>query len=597
MSKQKEIEISEDYEEDERRRREREKEKQEEEKKKAKPESKKPIAKEKTILEKVKIPIVELDKPAIDLKEIEIDNEIPEITKEEVEITIPIVELEKPSIELKQIELDYTLPNIVPEERKLEIPLIRLEKPKMVTCIVTTFDERPPQVKVTKKMLKIPIYSSSKPVVKEIILSFDSRLDTKILQSLMIEKEKEEVIKEEKTAEIISEEGKPSGGGEEIEEIPDIVNFIFAISNDKISSKGPKILLYKELDEDSTIGSFETLCIRIYREGEGGDPRIQPIKKLDEFNIKEIEKWIEAKKRIVTVDLDNDKEKANRWFCEENLREPLRRAIIGEVGFIIFKTRDGHLYEYYKKVLENLEKEIEHPLDIIYVQPTSLSFEEKKKISSLSWGNIDLDDRPLFHIGILEKVDRPSGDTLDDIFNKSSQKKFKEKLEKVKEEDGRIYKYATKSHKGEESDEHLQMKRFIVKLLSKEKKLEDVVSIEEIIKTEEEYEGVIPDIRVGNSVYEVETLFAGGETPEEKIYNSIRKYENTGIREINIVLDNLTFLRHLKDMNDINKVLKEWREKYGKVIRFYTIDVQNNKLLSLEEVIKEIKSLYKLASR
>ena len=382
IKEQKEKEI---YEE-ERRRREREKERREERKKRAKPELK-PIAKERTALpERVKIPIVELDKAAIELKEIEVDKEIPEITKEEVKITIPIIELERPSIELKQIELDYTSPDIIPEERRLEIPLIRLEKTKRVTCIVTTFDERPPQVKVTKRILKIPIYRPSKPVIREIISSFDSRLDAKILQSLIIEEEKEEVIEEKQTAEVISPAGEPSGGEEESEEVPDIIDFVFGVPNGKISSKGPKIVLYKELEKDSTIGSFETLCIRIYREKEGGDPRIQPIKKLDEFNIKEIEKWVEANKRIVTVDLDNNKEKANKWFCEENLREPLRRAIIGEVGFIIFKTRDEKLYEYCKKVLENLKKEIEHPLDIVYVQPKSLSFEEKKKLSRLVWG-------------------------------------------------------------------------------------------------------------------------------------------------------------------------------------------------------------------
>ncbi|RLI76624.1 hypothetical protein DRP04_12470 [Archaeoglobales archaeon] len=208
--------------EEERRRREREKEKQEEKKKKAKPESK-PIAKEETTVpEKVKIPIVELDKPAVELKEIEIDSEIPEITKEEVKIIIPVVELEKPSIELKRIELDCSLPDIIPEERKLEVPLIRIEKPKNVTCIITTFDERPPQVKVTKRMLKIPIYRPSKPVIGEIISSFDSRLDAQILRNLIVEKGgKEEVIEEEQTAEVIPAASEPSGGGRELEKFLD----------------------------------------------------------------------------------------------------------------------------------------------------------------------------------------------------------------------------------------------------------------------------------------------------------------------------------------------------------------------------------------
>ena len=446
-------------------------------------------------------------------------------------------------------------------------------------------DEELPQVRVTKNPLKIPIYRASKPFIRYTISSFDSRTDAQVLQKLIIE--------EKQTTEVVSG-GGPSGGGEESEEIPkpDFVDFVFGVSNSKISSKGPKVVLYKELDKDSTIGSFETLCIKIYREKVGGNPRIQPIKKFDEFNIGEIEKWVEANKRIVMIDLDSDKKQFHSWFKEGNLRETLRRDIIGDVGFIIFKTRDEKLYEDCKKVLENLEKEIEHPLNIVYAKPNLLSFEKKKELSSLVWGNLKLE---LPQVSIEEeKVERPYGNTLDDIFNKHSKSLFEKRLEKLEKEDGGIYVYATEQHEGEESSEHLQMKWFIVKLLSKEKKLKGFIKIKKIIKTEEEYEGVIPDIRVDNSVYEVETLFAEdreGKVPKKKIENTIIKYENTSIKEINIILDNLTFLRHLGDLIEIGKVLKEWKRIYGKKINFYTIDIQNDKLLPLGEVIKKIKSL------
>jgi len=90
--------------------------------------------------------------------------------------------------------------------------------------------------------------------------------------------------------------------------------------------------------------------LKIYREKGGGNPRIQPIKKFDEFNIIKIEKWVEANKRIVTIDLDSDKKQAKSWFKEKNLRETLRRNIIGDVGFIIFKTQDKKLYELQESI-------------------------------------------------------------------------------------------------------------------------------------------------------------------------------------------------------------------------------------------------------
>ncbi len=537
---------------------------------------------------KIEIPIVELDKHVIATKELEIDREISEI-KEKVKITIPLIELEKPSIESRQIEFNSILPNIIPEEKGLKIPLIRLGRQREATCLITTFDEELPQVRVAKNPLKIPIYIAHQPVIRDTISSFDSKTDAQILQKLIIE--------EKQTTEVVSG-SEPSGGWEEFEEEPDFVDFVFGVSNSKISSKGPKVVLYKELENDSTIGSFETLCIKIYREKGGGNPRIQAIKKFDEFNIREIEKWVEANKRIVTIDLDSDKKQVNSWFREENLRETLRRDIIGDVGFIIFKTRDETLYEGCKEVLENLEKEIEHPLNIVYAKPNPLSFEKKKELSSLVWGNLKLENLKLEipQVSIKEeKVERPYGDTFDDLFNKLLKSSFEKQLEKLEKEDRGIYVYATEQDKEKESSEHLQMKWFIVKLLIRKHKLKGIIKIKEMIKTEEEFdEGVIPDICVDNSVYEVETLFAEdreGKIPKKKIENTITKYENTSIKEINVILDNLTFLRHLEDLIEIGKVLKEWEKEHGKKFNFYTIDIKNNKLMSLGKVIKKLRNL------
>jgi len=559
-----------------------------------------------TLHEKNEIPIIALyEDVGIETNEIKIDKEIPEIGEEELKISIPIIELEKPVIELKQVELEKIIPKIVAEERKFEIPLIKLNKPEQVRSFITTFDEKLPQIQPTVRILRVPIYRVSKSAVREIVSSFDSRIDPKILQCF-IDKELEQ------KPETTSPESEPSAGEEEFEEIPDIVDFVFGVPNSKISSRGPKIVLYKELENDSTIGSFETLCIRIHREKEGGYPRIQPIKKFDDFNIREIEKWVEANKRVVTIDLDNDKGKARQWFCEDNLREPLRRTIIGDVGFIIFKTRDAELYEHSKKVLENLETETEHILDIVYAQPKPLSFEEKKKLSNLAWGYIKFDSISPF---ILEekRVERPHGATFDDIFNKLSQRKFEDCLEEL---EGSPYSNATKPHDGEESKEHKRMKWFVVKYLTKKLKVEGVLKLKNpiepkafeinaTIKTEEdtkkELDVCIADVMDTHAyeVYEIETLFAQdreGKTVEEKLNYTIEKYKKVSkqIEKINIVLDNLTLLTNLKKVvNVLKNKPKEEREK----VEFYTIDLQNDELISLRVVIKSMGSTYSTKSK
>lgn len=599
------LEQKEEYYDEERRRKHEERQKREATKVKVTP---KIDEKKATLHTKIEIPIIALyGDVGIETKEIKIDKEIPEIGEEELKISIPVIELEKPVIELKQVELEKIIPKIVAEESKFEIPLIRLNKPEQVRSFITTFDEKLPQIQPTVRRLRVPIYRVYKSVVREIVSSFDSRVDPKILQCFM---DKELEQKPETT----SPESEPSAGEEEFEEIPDIVDFVFGVPNSKISSRGPKIVLYKELETDSTIGSFETLCIRIYREKKGGYPRIQPIKKLDEFNKKEIEKYVEINK-VITIDLDNNldknKKKAYKWFCEETLREPIRRAIIGDVGFIIFKTRDAKLYEYSKKVLENVEKDIEHPLDIVHAHPNSLSFEEKINLSNFAWGYLKLDSISPFRLEE-ERVGRPHGATFDDIFNKLSQRKFDDCLEEL---EGSPYSNATKPHDGEESKEHKRMKWFVVKYLTKKLKEEGVLKLKNpiepkafeinaTIKTEEDTKNelnvCIADVMDTHAyeVYEIETLFAqdrDGKTVEEKLNYTIDKYKELNqINKINIVLDNLTLLRNLKKMTNVEKnKSKEEREK----VEFYTINLQNDKLISLRDVIKSMGSTYSTKSK
>ncbi len=594
---------------EERRRREREKERQEE--KKAKPESKPETKKEKTILPvKVETPIVESDEPAIVEKKLEIDREIPDIKEEEPKISIPIIELEKPGIELKEFVLDRVLPEIKVAERKLEIPLIRLNRPREVRSTITSFDTRVPQIRpVIRRISRVPIYRiSSGSAVREVVSSFEIRVDSQILQR--IKKEKIQVERQEKVGVSAGGgmDGGPSSGGEKVEEIPDIMDFVFGVSSTKISSKGPKVILYKELEEDSTIGSFETLCIRIYREKQGGKPKLQPIKKLDEFNIREIERWIRADRKIVTIDLDNDKEEdVKEWFCKDNLKELLRRAnSIGDIGFIIFKTRSAELYKPCKTELEDSKNEIEHPLNVVYVEPKMLPSLKKRELSSLAWGNLKLDETcgPSIKPANFE---RPFGyEVFDDIFNKHSKPSFEEYLKNLKEENGGAYCDATKSHE-EESMEHKEMKWFVVKYLTKrlikEGKLKPLnpkkpkaFEINEHIKTEddteEELNGKVADVMYGSEVYEIETLFAEdgeGKIPREKINKTIDKYKGIdSIKKIKIVLDNLTFIRHLNMLKDIkpNK-----HEDERKKLEFYTLDIQKNELIPLKEVIKKVGQL------
>lgn len=244
----------------------------------------------------------------------------------------------------------------------------------------------------------------------------------------------------------------------------------------------------------------------------------------------------------------------------------------------------------------------------MYVEPRRLSFEEKKELSSLAWGCLNLNSIP--SVFMEEKgVERLYGATFDDIFNKHARREFEKRLENLK---GSTYSLATKPHEGEESDEHKQMKWFVVKCLTKELIKKGIIKpenpkkpkkyeIDKIIKTEEDTRELLGGIKAdvmdtsSNEVYEVETLFAQdteGKTVEEKIIYTIEKYkelkELTNVRKINIVMDNLTFLRHLKTLNNIREnEPEEIREK----VEFYTLDLERERLVSLKEIRRRLRNL------
>lgn len=578
--------------------------KKKEKKKIEKVESTKPII-QKIPETKVKIPVLKLGESKIEIKEVRIPKEIPHIEKEKLEIKIPIVQLTSPTFEEKEIKVDKEILSVESMEKKrLKIPLVKLRE-VCVKSIISGFNSTIPTLRPKlQTRIRVPIYRILKPpLIREVAL-LDEKIDEKFLEKL--EERRIQVVEPQVSA--ATRGGEPSlGGGEEIEEESlEIIRFVFGSNSTKILSRGPIVILYKELNDDSTIGSFETLCIRIFREKKSGVPGYFSIKKLDDFNIREIEKYIKPEGYIVRIDLDQLKKDAEikernifEIISPEHLRETLSRFIVGDVSFLIFKTRDKKFYDHCKQVLGKLSLSIEHPLKIVEIIPQEMTIEQKKILTELAWGlSIKGIDTDMKIIG----GDRPIGTTFDDIFNKFGKTKHDEYLENLRKEKCAL---ATNQHDGEESDLHLHIKWFIVKLLSWKYRLNTVLEIEENIKTEEQLpeankkgESPKPDVWNirENLVYEIETLFSEdreGKTPQKKIYESIKKYEGTSIKKIIIILDNLTFLIHMREIYEIKKNIKEWEHKTGKKVEFMTFNLENHKLVSLSKFSKRLRNLTK----
>jgi len=363
-------EKKEEYDE-ERKRRELERKKREKEEKKgvekvSKVESPAKSIIQKTTETKVKVPILKLEKPKIGVKEVKLLKDTPHIEREELEVRVPVIKLSSPVFEEREIKLNKNIPRVEKDKRKVKIPLVKLRKP-IVWDVISEFNSnifKPPKPPIKK--IIIPIYRILRtPMVREIGL-LDEKIDEKLLEKLEEEK-RIEIQKPQVSA--ISRGAEPSlGGGEGAEEEPpDFLKFVFGGDSTKILARGPIIVLYKELEDDSTIGSFETLCIRIFREKKGGEPGYLSIKNLDTHNIREVEKYIKPEGNIVRIDLDSLKKDAKKndrnifkIVSPERLREPLDRFIVGDVSFLIFKTRDEKLYDHCKRVLNHLMKFMEN---------------------------------------------------------------------------------------------------------------------------------------------------------------------------------------------------------------------------------------------
>jgi len=187
--------------------------------------------------------------------------------------------------------------------------------------------------------------------------------------------------------------------------------------------------------------------------------------------------------------------------------------------------------------------------------------------------------------------------TFDHLFNETLFKQdslFNQALEEIKREEDGLFKRAT-NRWPDESDLHYNIKVFIVRyLVAKLRKegvaLKTVKDIEKYIQTETKLDtGVVPDVYYidEHEVYEVETLYDQGPEPDKKIDETIRKYLGEKmVKKINIVIDNFGFLLHLRDLASIKR-------HYGQYlnIEFYTLDLKNKRLVSMDEFIKELQRL------
>lgn len=538
----------------------------------------------------VEVPILKLEKPKIEVKEVKVSKEISHIEREELEVKVPIIKLSTPIFEEREVKSNKDIPSVEPIEKKeLKIPPVKLKKAS-VKCVISEFNSTIPEVRPRPRArIRIPIYRILKPpMIREISL-FDEKIDEKLLEKL----EEEKIQTPKPQVSVISKEAEPSlGEGEEIEEEPpEILESIFGVSKSSLFSGGAK-LIWVPVEE--FLGTIRYICWKIYREIKGGkaEPKIISDASKESFK-REIENWMKAEDRVFSVEFKESEELDKEFW--ESVMDRIEELFGQDIGFIVTN----------KKILFIPRHHIVDEVDIKVPENVANDKKLQAELCSLMWGfikpNLLLEETK----NLLDQV------KFDHVFE-MGRKLFERKIKSI----GEPYLSVTKRHRSlkESDDMHYPLKVFVVKYMADMLGLEgikDVDKMKQFIHTEETFnknkfgmdEITYPDIYVDTSaqyfadeVFEIETLFGEGEYSIKKIDETIEKYEkiiNTPTK-VNIVIENLTFLMHLKDLIKKKKIHQKLKAK-GKrkfELEFWTLDVQNSKLMPLEEVVRRVKSLY-----
>jgi hypothetical protein len=550
---------------------------------------------------------------------------IPAIEETSRDVTVPELSLRDIDVEMISVDVGTEAPDIAAAGKEWQIPLVQLGSASTVRFQPSSFDtevREPP--KRRRQPLSVPLYRRVSTPQICFVPALDETLDEEIRRRLdqLESDEIEEVHTQDDETEdsTASDAGLSAAGstaatgsgghtGGTGEEVPTFQDIIYSDGGAATTADGTTIVLFNEAEDNSYVGSYLTLCRRIHREANGGHPEFQAINELDEINKREIEKWLDADRKVIFIDLDDRKERID----EAKLREKLE-ATLGKFGFIVFKATDPDVVDEYRDILDEIQLESPHPpLNVVEVAPRQLGFEVEQRMAELCWGNLDLAtgdikvDEPT--------IERPTGPgVFDDLFNRYAPTEFEDYLDDIKTEERGLFKRFTVENQGQvqgkerddyetgESPLHYNIKVYIVRYLVQQLRdggedIDELQDLERWIETETEREGVIPDVFFSGQrkeAYEVETLFSGGQNPTNKIDRTINKYDKNGVNidKIHIVLENFTFLRYLDELSNIQHHYAHRTNEEGELlIQFETLNLQNGGLLPLKTIIDKVADL------
>ena len=376
------------------------------------------------------------------------------------------------------------------------------------------------------------------------------------------------------------------------------------------------IVLAKPYDDGyKCLDTLQYFCIRALREYLGLLPETRLLS--SGYGRAEVEKYL-GEREITIVDEKTLSEKlvvglkkrageapqlelALKELNEEALADRIKDIGKG-LRYIIFHVKQDLAKSLYDKLWAFRSKFHDK---IFWIDPIPLPTDLRRRLAELTWAF----------------AETPNVGSYDELLG-AGKNAYYSKLESIGKElnykQERPYPIVKTHRLGPESREHFLLKSFIAKYFvdkpSQELELSKITREERYryIEFEKEWrEGnqlvAVSDAYVESDgiAVEVETLFEEGTHagyPIAKIRDeTVEKYWrfNIPIRELWIVLENITMLRHLKELWALRDLYKRRCEE-GKIsfeVKFFTLDLKSEKLMRMEKLVNYLHEILKARER
>jgi hypothetical protein len=269
--------------------------------------------------------------------------------------------------------------------------------------------------------------------------------------------------------------------------------------------------------------------------------------------------------------------------------------------YVIFHVRQdlaGLLYDKLWRIRSKFHDKI------FWVEPRALPTDLRRRLAELMWAFVDVQSTGSY--------DSLFGDRKNAYYRKLSSIG-----EVVRCNPERPYPIVRTHRSGPESWEHYLLKNFLAKCLVDKPPQELELSR---IAREERYKHIefekewwkenqlvaVSDVYIESDgvAVEVETLFEEGKyggDPVAKIRDeTVEKYRRfeIPIRELWVVLENITMLRHLRELWALRNLYKRQHEE-GSLsfeVKFFTLDLKSETLFQMEELVKCAREILKARS-